>query len=71
MVVPTTTPPTGTEKYIVFAKSVSHERDTLEEAEWLARSLSRYGWVEVERWHVDDDPEEGPVWNNEVIWSSK
>lgn len=56
-----------TTKWIVYAGTISHQRDSLEQALWLAQSLARHSYVEVEEWRYDDDPLEGWVWNSEVV----
>ena len=64
------------ERFRVFAKSaglmgVWHYRSTRAEALELGAQLARTAdTVEVERLWTEDDPEEGPVTNSEVIWTS-
>ncbi len=53
--------------YVVFAGTVSHQRQTLEQATELADNLARYGLVEVDRFFWVDDPDEGLVKNSETV----
>jgi hypothetical protein len=43
-----------TTHYTILTQTATHRRDTLEAAEWLADSLSRYGWVEIVEHGTDE-----------------